>query len=115
MTSDLLVVVLNVVTVAIGVYLVGTGIRAIAYFRQQEKLMGTNWVHHSFYRTCVVITAVYAILLAYRLAVLILAPPIEPPDDPIRTWGGITVYAALIWLGLKPDRLRRQFKKHEGR
>ncbi len=108
-------VLLNWLTVAVGVYLVATGVRAVLYFHQQEKLMGTNWVHHSFYRTCVVITSVYAVFLLVRIVILVWAPPLVGIADPLRAWGGIVTGLAFIWLGLKPDRLRRQFKQHEGR
>src|SRR5215208_5621470 len=101
-----LATILSWITVPIGVYLVWTGVNAVRYFRRQEQLMGSNWVLHEFLRTCVVITAVSAVLILVRLAVLILAAP-PPPVDPIRQWGGVVSGIAIVWLLLKPRRLQR--------
>lgn len=95
----------NWVTVLIGVYLVYTGIRAILYFRDQERRMGTNWVLHSFLRTCEVITTVAAWVTIARIISLVFGP---------QPWTMLITGLAIVWLLLKPDRLRRLFEQHEG-
>jgi pilus assembly protein Flp/PilA len=98
--------VLNWVVVAVGVALVLTGVNAILYFRRQEQLMGSNWILHAFYRTAFVITSVAAILVIMRAVVLLFGAS---------WWTSVIQSAAIVWLLLKPLRLRRLFEQHEGR
>lgn len=106
---------LNWAIAGIGVYLLFTDIRAILYFRDQEARMGRNWVLHEYLLTAYYFTVVYAVIFAIRFAVLFFAPSITTTTDPVRTAGGVITGIALIWLGFKPERQRRLFKRHEGR
>lgn len=101
----MLISMFNWATVLIGVYLVYTGIRAVLYFREQERKVGTNWLQHSFLQTCIVITVVAAWITLARIITLIWGP---------QFWTVPITGLALIWLLLKPDRLRRLFEQHEG-
>jgi pilus assembly protein Flp/PilA len=90
----------------LGALILWRDVPAIGYFRRQEKLMGSNWVIHAFYRTTVVITTTALILVAMRIVVLLIGS---------NWWTSIIQSVAIIWLLLKPDRLKRYFEEHEGR
>ncbi len=92
-----------------------TDIQAIRYFRQQERMIGKNWVLHEYLRTAWVFFWVYAIFTLGRIATLLFSPIPTLSVDPARAVVSIVSGVAFLWLGLKPWRQRRLFKQHEGR